>query len=62
MVLAGNESIPTVFDGVSNTVALIVLLLEFGMLRAALLRGQVRLYAGQSLAVSVLGGCRRVRS
>lgn len=45
---------PTVFDGIANTVALIVLLLEFGMLRAALLRGQVRLYAAQSLTVSVL--------
>jgi hydrogenase-4 component E len=43
-----------VFDGIANTVALIVLLLEFGMLRAALLRGQVRLYAAQSLTVSVL--------
>ena len=31
-----------------------MLLLEFGMLRAALLRAQVRLYAGQSLAVSIL--------
>ncbi|WP_343601095.1 hydrogenase [Mycobacterium sp.] len=34
--------------------ALIVLLLEFGMLRQSLLRGQIRLYATQSLAVSVL--------
>lgn len=54
MVLAASGSVPTVFNGIANTVALIVLLLEFGMLRAALLRAQVRLYAGQSLAVSVL--------
>ncbi|PQM44988.1 hydrogenase [Mycobacterium talmoniae] len=54
MVLHASQYVPSVFDGVANTVALIVLLLEFGMLRAALLRGQVRLYAGQSLAVSVL--------
>jgi hydrogenase-4 component E len=54
MVWAASHSVPTVFDGVANTVALVVLLLEFGMLRAALLRAQVRLYAGQSLAVSVL--------
>ena len=54
MLLAATRSAPTVFDGIANTVALIVLLLEFGMLRAALLRAQVRLYAGQSLAVSVL--------
>ena len=45
---------PSVFDGIANTVALVVLLLEFGMLRASLLRAQVRLYAGQSLAVSLL--------
>jgi len=31
-----------------------VLLLEFGMLRQSMLRGQVRLYAAQSLTVSVL--------
>ncbi|KLO28703.1 hydrogenase [Mycolicibacter heraklionensis] len=49
-----NPIVPSVFDSVANTVALIVLLLEFGMLRAALLRAQVRLYAGQSLAVSAL--------
>ncbi|HUO36757.1 MAG TPA: hydrogenase [Mycobacterium sp.] len=54
MVLAVSQSVPSVFDGIANTVALIVLLLEFGMLRQALLRGQVRLYAAQSLAVSVL--------
>lgn len=48
------SGVPSVFDGVSNTVAVVVLLLEFLMLRAALLRAQVRLYALQSLAVSVL--------
>ena len=52
--LAASQTVPTVFDGIANTVAVVVLLLEFGMLRAALLRSQVRLYAGQSLAVSVL--------
>ncbi|MDM3975511.1 hydrogenase [Mycobacterium marseillense] len=51
---AASHTVPTVFDGIANTVAVVVLLLEFGMLRAALLRSQVRLYAGQSLAVSVL--------
>lgn len=54
MFLAYNPSVPTVFGGTASTIALIVLLLEFGMLRQALLRGQVRLYAGQSLAVSAL--------
>lgn len=52
--VAVSQSVPSVFEGIANTVAVIVLLLEFGMLRAALLRSQVRLYAGQSLAVSVL--------
>jgi hydrogenase-4 component E len=53
-VLAAAPTAPSVFDGFANAVALVVLLLEFGMLRASLLRAQVRLYAGQSLAVSVL--------
>jgi hydrogenase-4 component E len=53
-MLAASQTVPTVFDGIANTVAVVVLLLEFGMLRATLLRSQVRLYAGQSLAVSVL--------
>lgn len=47
---------PGVFDGAANTVAVLVLLIEFGMLRAALLRSQIRLYAAQSLVVSVLAG------
>lgn len=45
---------PSVYEGTANTVAVVVLLLEFGMLRAALLRSQVNLYALQSAAVSVL--------
>ena len=53
-VVAASQNVPTVFEGVANTVAVVVLLLEFGMLRASLFRAQVRLYAGQSLAVSVL--------
>lgn len=56
MELALAQAVPTVFEGIANTVALIVLLLEFGMLRQALLRGQIKLYAAQSLAVSVLAG------
>lgn len=50
----GPGSVPSVFAGAANTVAVVVLLLEFLMLRAALLRAQIRLYAVQSLAVSVL--------
>jgi hydrogenase-4 component E len=47
-------TVPSFFDGTTNTVAVIVLLIEFGMLRASLFRAQVRLYAVQSAAVSVL--------
>ena len=47
-------SVPSVFAGTANTVAVIVLLLEFLMLRSAMLRAQVRLYAAQSAAVSVV--------
>jgi hydrogenase-4 component E len=45
---------PSVFAGGSSVIALIVLLLEFGMLRQALRRDQIRLYAAQSAALSVL--------
>jgi hydrogenase-4 component E len=47
---------PPVYDGLTNTIAVVVLLLEFLMLRSALLRAQVRLYAAQSFVVSVLAG------
>jgi hydrogenase-4 component E len=46
--------VPDVFSGGSNTIAVLVLLTEFAMLRAALLRSQLRLYAAQSLLLSVL--------
>jgi hydrogenase-4 component E len=45
---------PSVYAGVADAVALLVLLTEFAMLRAPLLRSQVRLYAFQSLVVTVL--------
>lgn len=53
-MLAAGHTPPSVFEGIANTVAVIVLLLEFGMLRASLFRAQVRLFAGQSLTISVL--------
>jgi hydrogenase-4 component E len=46
--------VPSTSAGVEDVVAVVVLLTEFAMLRAPLLRSQVRLYAFQSLAVSVL--------
>lgn len=48
------RSVPGVFEGAANVIAVLVLLVEFGMLRQTVLRDQVRLYAGQSLLVAVL--------
>lgn len=45
---------PGVFAGSATVISLLVLLVEFGMLRALLLRSQIRLYALQSLLVAVL--------
>ncbi|MET9149299.1 hydrogenase [Streptomyces sp. NPDC004042] len=45
---------PTTFEGATNTIAVLLLLTEFAMLRASLSRSQVRLYAVQSFLVSVL--------
>ncbi|MFI0938530.1 hydrogenase [Streptomyces sp. NPDC021020] len=53
LVLAAGDA-PTTFEGATNTVAVLLLLTEFAMLRAALSRSQVRLYAVQSLLVSLL--------
>lgn len=51
-----SSNVPSVFDGAANTAAVIVLLLEFMMLRTALFRAQIRLYAAQSFVVSALAG------
>ncbi|MFI7190085.1 hydrogenase [Nocardia nova] len=45
---------PSVYGGIANGLAVLMLLTEFAMLRTAMLRGQVRVYALQSLLVSVL--------
>lgn len=45
---------PGLLDGIADSVTVLVLLVEFGMLRSALFRSQVKLYAVQSLAVSAL--------
>jgi len=45
---------PGVFVGAATAISVLVLLVEFGMLRAPLLRSQVRLYALQSLLVATL--------
>ena len=54
VALATPQGVPSVFGGSANAVAVVVLLLGFGMFRQALLRDQIRLYAAQSAAVSVL--------
>ena len=47
-------SSPGVYEGAANVIAALMLLLEFGMLRQALVRDQVRLYQAQSALISVL--------
>jgi hydrogenase-4 component E len=46
--------VPSTYAGVTDVFAVLVLLTEFAMLRAPLLRSQVRLYAFQSLVVTAL--------
>ncbi len=45
---------PGLYQGAANVIAALMLLLEFGMLRQALIRDQIRLYAAQSALISVL--------
>ena len=45
---------PGVYEGAANVIAAGMLLLEFGMLRQALARDQIRLYMAQSALISVL--------
>jgi hydrogenase-4 component E len=45
---------PGVYQGAADVIAALMLLLEFGMLRQALVRDQIRLYAAQSALISVL--------
>jgi hydrogenase-4 component E len=45
---------PGVYQGAAAALAALMLMLEFGMLRQALVRDQVRLYAAQSALISVL--------
>jgi hydrogenase-4 component E len=45
---------PTAYVGTANVIAVLILLAEFGMFRQALLRDQIRLYAGQSVLIASL--------
>jgi len=47
---------PGVYTGGANVIAVLILLAEFGMLRQALVRDQIRLYAAQAGLISVLAG------
>jgi hydrogenase-4 component E len=48
------SDVPSAYAGTADVAAVLVLLTEFAMLRAPLLRSQVRLYAFQSLVVTAL--------
>ena len=50
----GAVQAPGVYQGVANVIAAMMLLIEFGMLRQALARDQIRLYMAQSALISVL--------
>jgi len=45
---------PSSYAGLTTTLAVLMLVIEFGMLQATLLRAQIRLYAAQSVVISVL--------
>jgi hydrogenase-4 component E len=53
-VAIGTVQAPGVYQGAANVIAAAMLLIEFGMLRQALARDQIRLYMGQSALLSVL--------
>ncbi|MGH3547172.1 MAG: hydrogenase [Pseudonocardiaceae bacterium] len=45
---------PSSYAGVTTALAVLMLVIEFGMLQATLLRSQIRLYATQSVVISLL--------
>jgi hydrogenase-4 component E len=54
LIASSSAPAPSTFSGVTEAIAIVVLLTEFAMLRAPFSRSQIRLYAVQSLAVSSL--------
>lgn len=52
--VATPTAVPSAYSAIATGLALLMLLTEFAMLRAAMLRAQIRLYAAQSLLLSVL--------
>ncbi|MFY9806222.1 MAG: hydrogenase [Pseudonocardiaceae bacterium] len=53
-LIAGVAGPPSSFAGLTTALAVLMLVIEFGMLQATLLRAQIRLYATQSVVISVL--------
>lgn len=53
-LIAGVPEPPSSYAGLTTALAVLMLVIEFGMLQATLLRAQVRLYAAQSVVISVL--------
>jgi hydrogenase-4 component E len=53
-VLAQVPAPPSGYAGVTTALAVLMLVIEFGMLQATLVRNQIRLYATQSVVISVL--------
>jgi hydrogenase-4 component E len=51
---AGVGPPPSSYAGLTTALAVLMLVIEFGMLQATLLRAQIRLYAAQSVVISVL--------
>jgi hydrogenase-4 component E len=45
---------PSSYAGLTTALAVLMLVIEFGMLQATLLRAQIRLYAAQSVVISAL--------
>lgn len=52
--LAQGVAAPPSYAGLTTALAVLMLVIEFGMLQATLLRAQVRLYATQSVVISVI--------
>jgi hydrogenase-4 component E len=50
----GVAAAPSSYAGLTTTLAVLMLVIEFGMLQATLLRAQIRLYLAQSVVIAVL--------
>jgi hydrogenase-4 component E len=53
-LIAAVAAPPSSYAGLTTALAVLMLVIEFGMLQATLLRAQIRLYAAQSVVISVL--------